>query len=582
MAISQELLNKITSKLDIVEIVSSSGVTLTKKGANYVGLCPFHDDKNPSLTVSPDKQIYKCFSCGAGGNSITYIKEKENIPFIDAVKKAADLAGITVDIESKYSEEQMRYFKIMENAKDFYQLYLNNTEEGLKALAYLKARDIDESMIERFQIGLASSESKMLYNEFKKQFSELDLLNVGLIRKTGDDYYDTFQSRIIFPLKNEDGHIVGFSGRIYNKDDRFAKYLNSSDNAIFNKGNILYNFSDAKTEIKKTNFVYLFEGFMDVIALHKIGINNTAAIMGTSLTDNQIRLIQTVTNNVILSLDGDEAGIHATQKAIFLLHRYKFNTRVILLPDGLDPDDYLKKYGKDKLKQFYENNSVSAIDYLYNIEKRKLNKDDVESKLAFKNSIFNVLHEYNSIALNEIILKKLSEEIDVSYESLVADYNRQPKQRIITTPNAVTKTVQVDKDEQIKNRFLTAEQKLVELSVASKRNCMEIISGLDNSFVDKDNYHLFLHLREYYNQYEEFDFGLFESNLSAKEKEKLDQALKPKYDFDANIKDLINDVKAYVIIENEKLANAGSPEEKLGKKIKKKRHITRFGDRGNN
>ena len=219
---------------------------------------------------------------------------------------------------------------------------------------------------------------------------------------------------------------------------------------------------------------------------------------------------------------------------------------------------------------------------MYNIEKRKLNKDDVESKLAFKNSIFNVLHEYNSIALNEIILKKLSEEIDVSYESLVADYNRQPKQRIITTPNAVTKTVQVDKDEQIKNRFLTAEQKLVELSVASKRNCMEIISGLDNSFVDKDNYHLFLHLREYYNQYEEFDFGLFESNLSAKEKEKLDQALKPKYDFDANIKDLINDVKAYVIIENEKLANAGSPEEKLGKKIKKKRHITRFGDRGNN
>ena len=174
------------------------------------------------------------------------------------MKKAADLAGITVDIESKYSEEQMRYFKIMENAKDFYQLYLNNTEEGLKALAYLKARDIDESMIERFQIGLASSESKLLYNEFKKQFSELDLLNVGLIRKTGDDYYDTFQSRIIFPLKNEDGHIVGFSGRIYNKDDRFAKYLNSSDNAIFNKGNILYNFMMQRQKLRKQIlFTYL-------------------------------------------------------------------------------------------------------------------------------------------------------------------------------------------------------------------------------------------------------------------------------------------------------------------------------------
>jgi DNA primase len=573
MSISRELLNKITSKLDIVEIVSSSGVTLTKKGANYVGLCPFHDDKNPSLTVSPDKQIYKCFSCGAGGDAIKYIKEKENIPFIDAVKKAADLAGISVNIESKYSDEQMRYFEIMENAKDFYQLYLNNTKDGIAALEYLKNRDIDQDLINRFQIGLSSNESNMLYNEFKKQFSELDLLNVGLIRKA-DSYYDTFQSRIIFPLKNEDGYIVGFSGRIYNQDDRFSKYLNSADNAIFNKGNILYNFSDAKTEIKKANFVYLFEGFMDVIALHKVGIDNTVAIMGTSLTDNQIRLIQSVTNTVVLSLDGDEAGIHATQKAIFLLNRYKFNTRVILLPDGLDPDDYLKKFGKDKLKQYYEKNSLSAIDYLYNIEKRKLNKGDVESKLAFKNSIFAILQEYNSIALNEIILKKLSEEIDVSIDSLLADFNKQPKKATIVTPEPPKRTGTADKAEQIRDRHLYYEQKLISMSLLSKRNCITIISALDNNFIDKDNYHIFLHLKDYYDKYEEFELELFIGRLSEKEKEKFNQVLNPKFEFEGNIEELVKKIKDYVVAANEKSTGNLSDIEKLGKKIKRKSRTT--------
>ena len=306
--ISNEIINEIRNKTDIVDVVSRY-VNLTKKGKNYIGVCPFHDDHSPSMSVSREKQIYTCFSCGASGNVINFVMDYENIGFKEALKKIADYAGIPIDIGNvkKSVNKNQKLYDIFEISQKIYQNNLN-TEVGLKAKNYLKDRQINNTIIKEFGIGLSLKENKLLTNILqKKGYNEKEMVDSGLIGNGTNGLHDIYYNRIMFPLYDLNGQVVGYSGRIYDSNDT-AKYVNTKETAIFKKGELLYNYHKAKEEARKIGKIIVMEGFMDVIALYKAGIKNTVAIMGTALTSQHLKMLKRLSNDIVLCLDGDQAG----------------------------------------------------------------------------------------------------------------------------------------------------------------------------------------------------------------------------------------------------------------------------------
>jgi len=431
--IPTETIQKIRDEADIVEVIGEQ-VKLNKKGANYVGLCPFHNDTNPSLTVSPSKRIFTCFSCGATGNVITFVQNFEKVSFVEAVSRLAQKVGIPLEIGTAGSKSQIlkKYYDLLEKATNFYQFYLYNTTEGQEALKYLYKRGLNDKIIKRFRIGLAPRDRDLLYRALlQEKFQPLDMIEAGLVR-SGKNYYDVFRNRIVFPLEDTTGNIVGFSGRIYYVADTEAKYLNSSENAVFKKGQILYNFEQARNEIRGADSVFIFEGFMDVIAAHRAGIDNALAIMGTALTEHQIQAIKRLTENVTLCFDGDSAGCEATKKGIYLMNNAGINCKAILMPEKYDPDDYINEFGGDKLAEYLVNKPLNGIDYLYLVEKRQLNQEDITSIEEFKNNVFRHLNFFNSNVINEIYLKKMAEDLNVQVKSLQSDFSKSSYRPSIT------------------------------------------------------------------------------------------------------------------------------------------------------
>ena len=351
--ISQEKINEIIDKTDIVGLVSEY-VTLQKRGKNYFGLCPFHDDQSPSFSVSPSKKIAKCMSCGEGGNPINFLRKVKNISFNDAAVQLAERVGIHIEVAKTPTkvDEFAKYYEINQVAQKFYVHFLFNSQTGKEALEYLYKRGLDLETIKMFGIGLAPKNhttlTKMLTD---KGYSLLDAADIGLLRNGNEGYYDTFSNRIMFPIMDEEGRVVGFSGRIFINDPNQPKYVNTEETPIYKKGEMLYNLNNAIPHIRKANKVLLCEGQMDVIAVSNSGIKNVICSLGTALTAEQAQLIAKYTKNIVICYDGDTAGIKATGKAFNVLRN--FNAMSVTLPNGMDPDEYLKLNGKD-----------SFIDYL--------------------------------------------------------------------------------------------------------------------------------------------------------------------------------------------------------------------------
>lgn len=425
MLIPAETIQKIRDTADIVEVIGDR-VKLAKKGANFVGLCPFHNDTNPSLTVSPTKKIYTCFSCGASGNVFTFIQNFEKVSFVEAVARLARKVGIALNIDdgNKKSQILKKYYDMLEISTNFYQFSLYNTTEGKEAIKYLYKRGLNDKIIKRFRIGLAPRSNDLLYKALlQEKYQPLDMIEAGLVR--GDkNYYDVFRNRIVFPLEDITGNIVGFSGRVYRDGVQEAKYLNSSENAIFKKNQILYNIEQARSEIRSNDAVFVFEGFMDVIAAHRAGIDNAVAVMGTALTDYHVRTLKKLSNNIIFCFDGDNAGKTATQKAIYAATNQKINCKAVLMPDESDPDDYLATAGAEKLTDLLLNNQLNGIDYLFETEKQNLNTEDIGGIVEFKNNMFRHLAFFNSNVINEIYFKKMAATLNVSDESLQNDFKK--------------------------------------------------------------------------------------------------------------------------------------------------------------
>lgn len=423
---TQEEIKQVIDQTDVVSVVERY-LPLKKEGKNYKGLCPFHSEKTPSFVVSPEKKLAKCFGCGGGGTIIDFVMQIENIDFNQALTKLANEAGIKIS-NAKTQEINpviKRYYDIMNSSLEFYDKYLESTEDGKKALDYLKNRGIDDEILKNFKIGLAPNIGNTLYRVLKEYgYYELDMEDLGLVSQNEKGYHDVFSRRIMFPIMNESGNVVAYSGRIYDpKDKDNPKYINSPETPIFKKNEILFNLNLAKGYIRKNNRVLLHEGQMDVIASYKSGVKEAVCTLGTAITQNHVRTLKKYTSNVVIAYDGDKAGIKASKKAIGLFLQAGFNVRLVLFPDGMDPDEYVLKYGKDGYLKYLNENLMDAYEYEFNVA--FIGKDLKDSIVveAVKSEIFQMMNNLPSNTLKEEYLNKLAKRLNVGGLALSNDFD---------------------------------------------------------------------------------------------------------------------------------------------------------------
>lgn len=428
--ISYEEILSIQRKANIVDIIRDY-VPLIQRGKNYFGICPFHDDHNPSMSVSPEKGVYKCFVCGNAGNVFNFVMEYEKVSFYEAVKIVADKIGVSIDISTSKKENTKKspLYDIYNIAYKFYQNNLN-TVYGKEAKKYLLNRKIDEDVIKNFNIGLSLSDSELCNALKAKGFKDDDIVSSGVASQNGNNIYDIYKNRIMFPLYDLEGNVVGFSGRIYNQKSE-SKYINTKETEIFKKGELLYNYHIAKKEARKEKNIIVVEGFMDVIRLSTIGIVNVVATMGTAVTKYQLNLIQKLAPNITLMFDGDKAGEKATNAFIELANGNDSNIKVVRLEDNLDPDEYILTKGKDKM--IYNLSHAQSV-YDYKLASYKENIDFNDSK-EVSNYINVMIKEFEKIdddIVREIEIKKLSESTNVSYDLIKSKLKEKEKKVIIT------------------------------------------------------------------------------------------------------------------------------------------------------
>lgn len=412
-----DVINQVRQSVDIVDVISRY-VPLVARGKNFFGVCPFHDDHSPSMSVSKDKQIYKCFSCGATGNVFNFIQDYENVSFKEALRILSDIAGISIhglDVKSNKRDINKNLYDIYDISS---KLFINNlsTNYGKSAKEYLYNRGITDQLIREFEIGLSLNDKSLLTRLLvKKGFSNKDMVDSGLIVKSDYGYSDIYSNRIMFPLYDVSGRIVGYSGRIYNGEDS-SKYINTRETAIFKKGEILYNYHRAKDSCRKKNVVIITEGFMDVIRCYSVGITNVVAAMGTAFTKEHVMLIRKLARDVILCFDGDKAGAKATQSCIDLLLEYNITPKVVRLEDNLDPDEYILKFGKDKFIQKLDN-PINIMDFKLSYLKSNRDLTSSVDMSSYVNSVIDELKKIDDDILREISLKKISEEskLDIDF-----------------------------------------------------------------------------------------------------------------------------------------------------------------------
>ena len=433
--IDESKINEIRNSVDIVDVIKDY-VQLEGKGKNYFGICPFHDDNHPSMSVSQDKQIYKCFSCGAAGNVFKFIEDYENVSFIEAVNIVAKKAGISIDLKSQETNNNVKnqyYYDIYDLAQKLYSNNIN-TKDGKDAIEYLLNRKIDKDIIKKFGIGLSLKNTSFLSGILqKKGYSEDEILSTGLVNKKGFEFNDIYYNRIMFPLCDLNGKVIGFSGRIYGDTKDTSKYVNTKQTEVFKKGEVLYNYHRAKDKAREKGQIIIMEGFMDVIRASTIGVDNVIATMGTSVTKKQATLIKRMAKKVILCFDGDEAGAHATLSCSNELLEIGVTPKVIRLEENLDPDDYIKKYGKDAFLRKLEY-PMNIMDFKLSYLKKDKNLDSNVDKAKYINEMILEINKIDDDILKELTINKVAKDMQISEDllksKLISNKNNLPKVNI--------------------------------------------------------------------------------------------------------------------------------------------------------
>ena len=455
------LIDEIRAHVNIVDIISSY-LPLTKKGKNYFGVCPFHDDHSPSMSVSEEKQIFTCFSCGASGNVFKFLQDYENISFLESVKKCADISGISFSYgaEKKYNKNQDLLDMYLFASK----LYQNNlySSLGKEAREYLNTRKLDDEIIKEFQIGLALNEPSILTDALKKKYDDKRLLSSGLISEGEYNLYDTYRNRIMFPLYDLSGNIVGYNGRIYNSSNKSdSKYINSRETAIFKKGELLFNYHRAKEQARDYKFVIIVEGQIDAIRCHQAGYKNVVASLGTAITKEHAMLLRKLSSNIILCFDGDKAGEKATNSAIEELAKLGIEPKIVRLPDNLDPDEYILKNGKESFADLI-NNPLNIMEYKERLLKCNIDLNNTKDLADYTNLMIKELSKIEDEVLREISINKLATETKLDVKFIKSKLEKPKEVKVIKQNNKV-KYSKYEKSEQALIYYMLKSDKVIKI-----------------------------------------------------------------------------------------------------------------------
>ncbi len=433
--ISKETIDDILQSVDIVDVINHYIPTF-KKGKGFSAVCPFHDDHDPSLSISVDKQLYKCFVCGNGGNAYTFVKNYKKIPFIEAVKEVADIAGKPIEVETTYKkvDPNEKYYKLLNDYIEYTNYCLTGTKLGLSAKDYLINRGIDEEIIKEFKIGFNPDNDKVSTVLKAKEYSDEDMIKVGVSGFGKSGLYDIFHSRITFPIHDKHGSPIAFTARDFtNFSD--SKYINSGNTILYNKGNVIFNYHRAIDSSKQKGYVLVCEGVMDVIAYKRAGIDNVVATLGTACTSEQIKLLKELAKVIVLSYDGDRAGKNANLKVGNLLLEQGTEVEVIDNNTELDPDEIITKHGKNALRDL-ASKRLTYIDFVIKFYKENYNLDNYSNrkKMAIdisalidklkdqydKDNYYNELYEITKIRINS---NSSSKTDDIGYNVKGKSYN---------------------------------------------------------------------------------------------------------------------------------------------------------------
>ena len=466
---SEEIINDVRQSNDIVDVISQY-VHLKRSGRNFFGLCPFHNEKSPSFSVSPDKQIFHCFGCGVGGNVITFISKIEGLNFIETVQMLAERANIqlpTLENSGDMQKEILKdkVYKVNEFTAEFYHQNLYKAQAKM-AQEYVKKRQLSNETLKSFRIGF-SGKFDELYQELKKQgFGEQEILESGLVNKNDrGQYIDRYRNRLMFPICDARGRVIAFGGRVL--DDSKPKYINSPENIVYSKGRHLFGLNVAKKG--DTKKILIVEGYMDVISLHQRGITNVVAPLGTALTEQQGWLLRKNAEQIILSFDSDEAGLKAKLRALDILQNMGCDLRVLQLEGAKDPDEYIVKYGNARFKNVVDK-ALSVIEFKVKVLKQDLDLENTNDKIKFLNEIAKLISKVDNTIEREVYIEKIAKEYDISKEAIYAEVNK------LTYKNSKTEKILEKAKPVITHKVVEKE----EVSQAVKRRENTIISILLN------------------------------------------------------------------------------------------------------
>lgn len=487
-----DVINRILDENSIVDVIEEF-LPLKKAGANYSTNCPFHKEKTPSFIVSPDKQMFHCFGCGESGDSISFLSKYKNYTFVEAAEYLARKAGIVleeINTSSKHNENKQLSDRLYKINRDAALYYYKNLKSNPTVISYLKSRKIDINVIKRFGIGYAIEQwDNLLKYLMQKGYVEEEILKTGLIikKQNSNSYYDRFRNRVMFPIFDIKGRIIGFGGRVL--DDSLPKYLNSPETMIFNKGYNLYGLNLAKEAVKDNSFI-LVEGYMDVIKMHTYGYNSTVAALGTALTDNQIKLMKRYSKNFYVAFDSDNAGQKAALKAMNMFKKNNLDAKVVIMKDAKDPDEYLNKYGKINFDKLLENSLdyYSFLELYYKEIYENSNKVEYISK--FFDNIVNIASEIEK----ELIFEKLSRKVGVSKESIIKEYNKRSTKQVTFVKAAQPAMVSM----QVNKITTSHEEELIKLILLNNDfafGLKEIVN--EETFKDLEYYNIFKEMYEY-------------------------------------------------------------------------------------
>ncbi len=470
MRISDKSIKEVLLRADILSVVGNY-VTLKPVGRNYVGLCPFHKEKTPSFTVSPQKQLYHCFGCKAGGTVVDFIMKIENFRFPEAIEYLAKLFGVKIEYEGKSSfdqdEEIEKLYEYSLIASRYFYDKLFNSNEGQNALKYLKERGIQETTIKNFGIGYALSAWDGFVNFIQKNNYDIEIFEkLGLVIKKEDgEYYDRFRGRIIFPIFSTSGRVIAFGGRILIDDEGQPKYLNSPETKIYTKGKTLFGLFQTKDEIRKTQSAILVEGYMDFLSLYQSGIKNVIASAGTALTTDQIFILSRTAPNLNLVFDGDEAGQKAAVRAIELLLQTDVNFKIVALPENEDPDSFIKNYGVVEFKKFIEQGK-NYIDYIYSLAEKHNALSDSHSKLKVIDSVIEFTARVKDPVRRELLAREVAKKFKLTDSSVLQKLDRIVRNynKIEQRQQELNREIEIRRNEQIKYQELApAERGIIKL-----------------------------------------------------------------------------------------------------------------------